>query len=1078
MSQQQTVLRVQTTKPSDVIVTGATELNVIYSTTGVTYSGDGTELSKYTGTTATNSGQQLIDFEIVGNGIFYYAVTVPTPGIGNGFFNAYIKKAGTDTFKLIFNTFAEYTQATFEVTNGDVIEILINNFNFVNQGNFEVYFVGDNNTTNFAVPQFDFLDLYDDIPIVINKSFAELQDIAKRNSDYSLGLKLPGSKKNNRFFEDYFNVDSQSLFFNATSKVLCSVLIDDESYFTGYMKLNKVSVLNSKVEYDVTLYSTIGDLYGSIGNNLLKDLNFEDVDYHFNHTFCQQNVIAGWRYESLKSDREVPSNYFYPVMHNGYVYNTSGNTTSVALTGVTGTSYYTTTKVGHWNNDAAAYAAGAQRYYINSPEDGVRDNQLKPAMNMYSLIQLIFKTYGYTIKSDFMSTPWMKLLYTYGYFSNDSAKLSYKVPSAQVYGLEGCEVIAEVVNTQELEYFCDVPYQKTNTSLTYWVVKKNTGIPVLCDQDIVIVLDYEDVDCHGVVTPYQKTINIPAGNTFGQIVYYSDYYVDCNYPCDTLPVFDRYIRFNTTDSNVGLSTKALAYYPLPANTVVEIVDGTYLDFSLIVDIAIKQIDVLASIAKKFNLLFIPDPDVPNQIIIESYQYYVGTGNVYDWTEKLSWDKGWSVEPAFNYVENEIIMTDLEDGDTGNTQFKNANNRIYGRAKIPNPTEFKSTTKTIETTFSPEVIRKWNPNNGPNAEFSTDVSIPLGINYTESSQEVGSGVSWIYKGVKTKPKLVFNLGNFTPFPTKIGGPTGIEVIGSTTFRFNVEKYSGGTIDTSYVNPVVSHTMPLGNPDKNKINNDSISILFNSEEPTYIQGDAVSIFNAYTNNDMYNLFYLDRVSNVFDKNTRFLTGNFYLKLSDIKNLTPKDLIKINDQYFTWNSISNYNLTNRQLTEVQLVQTNFNPMSYPTRYFKYQYCDNTGTTYNFKTQMTGTKSVWESLYYWSILYDYFCGTLGASDAVKITGYTSTFLNLAGHYTPFKIWETTKSNYEAGGTSYLLDPNKNEFIGQIENFPTELYYNHDNDIWIFNDAKTFGRINVFTDCAQFTTIAATMGITVGSST
>ena len=30
----------------------------------------------------------------------------------------------------------------------------------------------------------------------------------------------------------------------------------------------KVSVLNSKVEYDVTLYSTVGDLFGKIGNNL------------------------------------------------------------------------------------------------------------------------------------------------------------------------------------------------------------------------------------------------------------------------------------------------------------------------------------------------------------------------------------------------------------------------------------------------------------------------------------------------------------------------------------------------------------------------------------------------------------------------------------------------------------------------------------------------------------------------------------------------------------------------------------------------------------------------------------------
>ena len=48
--------------------------------------------------------------------------------------------------------------------------------------------------------QYTVLDLYSAIPIKINKSFAELQDIGSKNSDYSIGLALPGSKKNNRFF--------------------------------------------------------------------------------------------------------------------------------------------------------------------------------------------------------------------------------------------------------------------------------------------------------------------------------------------------------------------------------------------------------------------------------------------------------------------------------------------------------------------------------------------------------------------------------------------------------------------------------------------------------------------------------------------------------------------------------------------------------------------------------------------------------------------------------------------------------------------------------------------------------------
>ena len=80
-------------------------------------------------------------------------------------------------------------------------------------------------------------------------------------------------------------------------------------------------------------------------------------------------------------------------------------------------------------------------------------------------------------------------------------------------------------------------------------------------------------------------------------------------------------------------------------------------------------------SEMFNLVFIQDPDVTNQIIIEPYSYYIGTGNIHDWSNKLSFDKGFSVKPALNYIESELIVTDKEDGDEGNRVFKNKNNRV-------------------------------------------------------------------------------------------------------------------------------------------------------------------------------------------------------------------------------------------------------------------------------------------------------------------------------------------------------------------------------------------------------------------
>ena len=162
------------------------------------------------------------------------------------------------------------------------------------------------NIVGSLLPVYEFLDLYTDIPIKLNKSFAEIQDIAKKNTDYTIGLTIPGSKKNNRFFENFFNVDTQSLYFDATQRNNCDVLLGDEPLFRGFLRLNKVSVLNSKIEYDVTLFSTISNLFGAIGNNLLQDLDFNDSEYTFNHIFNLSNVTQLFYQSNFQVDGENP----------------------------------------------------------------------------------------------------------------------------------------------------------------------------------------------------------------------------------------------------------------------------------------------------------------------------------------------------------------------------------------------------------------------------------------------------------------------------------------------------------------------------------------------------------------------------------------------------------------------------------------------------------------------------------------------------------------------------------------------------------------------------------------------------
>jgi len=691
--------------------------------------------------------------------------------------------------------------------------------------------------------------------------------------------------------------------------------------------------------------------------------------------------------------------------------------------------YTSTSPIGAWSTLSGATAAGTEEYRINSPIYGLRDNQLKPALSIWSLMKLIFKTYGYKIKSDFMNTPWMKSLYLYGYYSYEGTKFGWKVNSIQQLPLEGVQI----------------GYDAGNNTIV--VVKANRGIPVYALEDINYSLTL--IGPFPTFTPQFENGVIRAG-TSGATVSITGTY-------DVL-----------ASPQVLLSTASLRYSPKAVGESLTYVDGDAVDFSLVIDQNIKQIDILSSIAKKFNLIFIPDPDVPNQIIVEPYDFYVGTGNIYDWTPYLSWDKGFTVEPALNYVESTLLLTDLEDGDEGNRIFKNETNRIYGQNNVYNPTDFKSQDKKIDTIFSSELIRKWDEN----------IGLPLGINYSASNQPDKNGeVRWSYKGVKTRPKLFYWLGPANPFIDNVGEvyPNGAGFYDTYTVKVSESLYTGSSIAGSSINvmpeiPVISHTMPIGISDADKINNDSLSILFNSELPVDI---GVQTYNVYTRNDVYNVFYRTRINNIYDPNTRFLSGYFDIKYSDIQNYQWNDIIKINEQYFTINKISEFNLTNRELTKVELIQVTLNPQEYPTRYFKYQYCDAPSYCFKLKTDFTNP-NLQDTNFIWSTYYDQQVGSLTGTT----TGFTSTFrifnpISIQVQYIPYTMQEITETEYNNGG---CYDSSCDTMLDYIYTNANGLNYSLAS-FWE-NAAGTFKGTNLWSNCAGFNATNSTYVITTGSST
>lgn len=73
-TQQQTVLRVQTNRPSEISISGATSMAITGSSVSVTYSGTGISSDPYVGTFGT--GQNSIELTMTGDGTLYYDITL------------------------------------------------------------------------------------------------------------------------------------------------------------------------------------------------------------------------------------------------------------------------------------------------------------------------------------------------------------------------------------------------------------------------------------------------------------------------------------------------------------------------------------------------------------------------------------------------------------------------------------------------------------------------------------------------------------------------------------------------------------------------------------------------------------------------------------------------------------------------------------------------------------------------------------------------------------------------------------------------------------------------------------------
>ena len=118
------------------------------------------------------------------------------------------------------------------------------------------------------------LDLEKAPNVSLNFRFSDVKKPETRKASYSQTFKLPFTDKNNDFFQNWFNVNLDTLVFNTKTKFNATLYVGTVPQFEGYIQLK--AVYQKAKRYEVVLMSNTSDLFTAIGEKKLRDVYLED----------------------------------------------------------------------------------------------------------------------------------------------------------------------------------------------------------------------------------------------------------------------------------------------------------------------------------------------------------------------------------------------------------------------------------------------------------------------------------------------------------------------------------------------------------------------------------------------------------------------------------------------------------------------------------------------------------------------------------------------------------------------------------------------------------------------------------
>ena len=551
----------------------------------------------------------------------------------------------------------------------------------------------------------EILDLFADEEIKLSDNVTGLFDLGIIPADFTRQITLPGTKKNNAFFEHVYDISVQSPDTFATNIKVPAYLDFGGLYLSqGYLQLNKVSLYQNKFidSYEVTIFGAVSSFARTINRSYLTDLTNLSV---YNHTSSYNNVTSSWS-GSLFSGSIV-----YPLADYGSGYQ------------------FTSGQYELFGMDDQNGALGVQNF--------------KPAIRLKKVWDAIFDYAGYTYSSSFFNEPFLDDVYLlcdnalkYPKYAGVDLETYGKIKIGAISGSGMTDKVLTAGSFTTLPWYNVLSDQQGFYNNGAYEVKEMTNLKGVLNLNINVSCSVNNMPGTlsangtwqirmietGSSTPYSTQAIQSYIFFFDQLQKSRSGAIDTTYQLATefklssIPVGNYYFQIKQSPDSAVAAAPIVTMDPqgttksfLQITEVSQAADGRVLDIPSNMPFGtqgIKLIDFLIGVQKKYNLVIYPSKTVINQFIVESFNNWYNTGRRWDFNKYVNLNDKIEVIPANNLAVNELNFGDTLDTDYVSQQFSKAANREYSKQYYVDTNNFFSQGKfEVKTTLASSPLLK-------------------------------------------------------------------------------------------------------------------------------------------------------------------------------------------------------------------------------------------------------------------------------------------------------------------------------------------------------------------------------------